>query len=91
MTVRRYSERRRILDALDLNGPYRTTPCAFDDGEALRQAICERGLEPRLQALQQRRIELVLAAPKGGASVATIAKLSGMSRQRVNTIVRRAR
>ena len=45
MTVRRYRERRSILDALDLNGPYWTTPCAFDDGETLRMAVCERGLE----------------------------------------------
>jgi bifunctional non-homologous end joining protein LigD len=45
MTVRRYRERRSILDALDLNGAYRTTPCAFDDGDALRAAVCERGLE----------------------------------------------
>jgi hypothetical protein len=45
MTVRRYRERRSILEALDLNGPHWTTPCAFDDGETLRAAVWERGLE----------------------------------------------
>jgi len=45
MRVRRYRERRRVLDALDLNGTYWTTPCAFDDGDALMTAVCERGLE----------------------------------------------
>jgi len=45
MTTRPYSDRRRILDALHLNGPHWTTPCLFDNGEALREAVCERGLE----------------------------------------------
>jgi bifunctional non-homologous end joining protein LigD len=45
MTVRPYRERRSILDALDLNDGHWTTPEAFDDGEALLAAVCERGLE----------------------------------------------
>jgi bifunctional non-homologous end joining protein LigD len=45
MTVRRYRERRGILETLDINSSYWTTPCAFDDGEALVTAVCERGLE----------------------------------------------
>jgi ATP-dependent DNA ligase len=28
-----------------VNGTYWTTPCAFDDGDALMTAVCERGLE----------------------------------------------
>ena len=42
MTVRRYRERRSLLESLDLNGPHWTTPCTFDDGEALLEAACER-------------------------------------------------
>jgi bifunctional non-homologous end joining protein LigD len=41
----RYCERRAHLEALNLNGSFWTTPQPFDDGEALFQAICERGLE----------------------------------------------
>jgi bifunctional non-homologous end joining protein LigD len=40
-----YHERRRQLEALDLNGIYWRTPEAFDDGAALWEAICERELE----------------------------------------------
>ena len=40
-----YSERRRLLAQLDLNGPHWTTPDVFDDGDALYSAVCERGLE----------------------------------------------
>jgi ATP-dependent DNA ligase len=43
--VRPYRERRRLLEALHLNGPAWTTPQAFEDGEALLAAVCERGLE----------------------------------------------
>jgi bifunctional non-homologous end joining protein LigD len=45
IAVRPYGDRRNLLDTLDLNGPHWTTPCTFDDGEALREAVCERGLE----------------------------------------------
>jgi bifunctional non-homologous end joining protein LigD len=45
MTPRPYSERRDLLDALDLNGPSWATPEAFTDGAALYTAVCERGLE----------------------------------------------
>jgi bifunctional non-homologous end joining protein LigD len=40
-----YSERRAQLEALNLNGPYWRTPEAFEDGEALFEAVCERELE----------------------------------------------
>lgn len=40
-----YSERRAQLEALNLSGPYWRTPEAFDDGEALFEAVRERELE----------------------------------------------
>jgi bifunctional non-homologous end joining protein LigD len=40
-----YRERRRQLEALNLNSPYWRTPETFDDGEALFEAVCERELE----------------------------------------------
>jgi bifunctional non-homologous end joining protein LigD len=40
-----YSERRRQLEALNLNGGYWRTPERFDDGHALFEAICEQELE----------------------------------------------
>jgi bifunctional non-homologous end joining protein LigD len=40
-----YRERRRQLEALNLNGPYWRTPETFDDGEALFEVVCERDLE----------------------------------------------
>jgi bifunctional non-homologous end joining protein LigD len=40
-----HSERRAQLEALKLNGPYWRTPEAFEDGEALFEAVCERELE----------------------------------------------
>jgi bifunctional non-homologous end joining protein LigD len=40
-----YSERRAQLEALNLNGIYWRTSEAFDHGEALLEAICERELE----------------------------------------------
>lgn len=40
-----YSERRIILEELDLNGRYWKTPEAFDDGGALWEAVCEHELE----------------------------------------------
>lgn len=40
-----YSERRAELEALDLNGVYWQTPEAFDDGEALFDAVCAHELE----------------------------------------------
>jgi bifunctional non-homologous end joining protein LigD len=38
-------ERRKLLEALRLNGPHWRTPEAFDDGEALWEAVCEHELE----------------------------------------------
>jgi bifunctional non-homologous end joining protein LigD len=40
-----YSERRRILEQMELDGPYWRTPEAFDDGAALWHAVCEHELE----------------------------------------------
>jgi bifunctional non-homologous end joining protein LigD len=40
-----YSERRRILEDLQLDAPQWRTPAAFDDGEALSAAVCEHELE----------------------------------------------
>ena len=40
-----YSERRAELDALALEGPAWHTCPSFDDGAALFQTVCERGLE----------------------------------------------
>jgi bifunctional non-homologous end joining protein LigD len=40
-----YSERRAILDDLNLNGRFWRTPEAFDDGAALWDAVCEHELE----------------------------------------------
>jgi bifunctional non-homologous end joining protein LigD len=40
-----WSERRRQLELLQLNGPYWQTQEIFDDGAALFAAVCEQGLE----------------------------------------------
>ena len=40
-----YRERRRLLASLELEGPQVRTPEAFDEGEALWQAVCDQELE----------------------------------------------
>jgi bifunctional non-homologous end joining protein LigD len=45
VTTHPYSERRRILEDLQLDAPRWRTPAAFDDGEALWAAVCEHELE----------------------------------------------
>jgi bifunctional non-homologous end joining protein LigD len=40
-----HSERRAILEDLQLDGPQWRTPQAFEDGEALWEAVCEHELE----------------------------------------------
>jgi bifunctional non-homologous end joining protein LigD len=40
-----YTKRRRILDNMQLHGPYWRTPEPFDDGAALWYAVCEHELE----------------------------------------------
>jgi bifunctional non-homologous end joining protein LigD len=40
-----YSERRELLEELDLIGPAWHTPSVFDDGEALYEVVCAQGLE----------------------------------------------
>ncbi|MBA2424787.1 MAG: hypothetical protein H0W31_02970 [Actinobacteria bacterium] len=45
LTVRPYSERRRILERHQLDGHAWTTSETFDDGRALFTAVCELGFE----------------------------------------------
>ena len=45
LTTRPYSERRRRLERLKLDGPAWTTSETFDDGRALFTAVCELGFE----------------------------------------------
>ena len=40
-----YSERRALLEQLEVDGPHARLVAVFDDGDALYQAVCERGLE----------------------------------------------
>jgi bifunctional non-homologous end joining protein LigD len=40
-----FRERRQILERLNLDGSAWATPAVFDDGHALYEAVCERGLE----------------------------------------------
>jgi bifunctional non-homologous end joining protein LigD len=40
-----YSERRALLEALDLEGPRVRLVATVEDGDALYAAVCERGLE----------------------------------------------
>jgi bifunctional non-homologous end joining protein LigD len=42
---RPYCERRELLEALDVEGPYVTLVATFEDGPTLFAAVCERGLE----------------------------------------------
>jgi bifunctional non-homologous end joining protein LigD len=45
LTMQPYSQRRVVLEDLQLDGPRWRTPQAFDDGEALWAAVCEHELE----------------------------------------------
>ena len=45
MVSRPYRERRRILEDMRLDGRHWRTPDAFEDGEALWEAVCEHELE----------------------------------------------
>jgi hypothetical protein len=40
-----YAKRRELLEQLNLNGRYWSTPDVFNDGEALFDAVCEHELE----------------------------------------------
>jgi ATP-dependent DNA ligase len=44
-TVQPYAERRELLEALELEGPYVRLVATFTDGDALFRAVCDRGLE----------------------------------------------
>jgi bifunctional non-homologous end joining protein LigD len=44
-TVHPYAERRELLAALEVEGPYVRLVATFEDGEALFGAVCDRGLE----------------------------------------------
>jgi bifunctional non-homologous end joining protein LigD len=50
-----YRERRKLLDALKLDAPYAVVMPAFGDGEALFEAMCERGLEGVVAKREQER------------------------------------
>src|SRR5215207_7844394 len=45
VTATPYSERRALLEALDVEGPRVRLVATSEDGEALFAAVCERGLE----------------------------------------------
>ena len=45
MTAQPYSERRALLEQLDIEGPRVRLVATFEDGAALFAAVCERGLE----------------------------------------------
>src|SRR5215207_3586578 len=45
VTTTPYSERRALLEALNLEGPRVRLVATFEDGAALFAAVCERGLE----------------------------------------------
>ena len=45
LTGQPWSARRRLLEQLDLTGPHRQVPPAYDDGEQLLAATAEQGLE----------------------------------------------
>jgi hypothetical protein len=45
LTSATYSERRRQLESLKLDGTYWQTPQTFDDGHALFEAVCAHELE----------------------------------------------
>jgi len=45
VTAKPYTQRREVLDSMNLNGQRWRTPEAFDDGDALWEAVCEHELE----------------------------------------------
>src|SRR5215216_349170 len=45
VTSRPYSERRALLEQLDVEGPRVRLVATFEDGDPLFAAVCERGLE----------------------------------------------
>src|SRR6266540_949074 len=44
-TAQPYTERRCLLDELDIEGPHVRLVATFEDGQALFDAVCARGLE----------------------------------------------
>jgi bifunctional non-homologous end joining protein LigD len=44
-TTRPYSQRRALLEELNVEGPHSRLVVSVDDGQALYRAVCERGLE----------------------------------------------
>lgn len=61
-----YSERRRILEEVGLDGPRWRTPEAFDDGAALWEAVCEHELEG---VVAKRRAGRYLSGERGWTKV----------------------
>jgi bifunctional non-homologous end joining protein LigD len=45
VTAQPYSERRALLEELDLDGPQVRLVATLEDGEALFRVVCERGIE----------------------------------------------
>jgi len=66
MVSRPYSERRRILEGLQLNASQWREPAAFDDGEALWAAVCEHELEG---VVAKRRTARYVPGGRGGIKV----------------------
>jgi bifunctional non-homologous end joining protein LigD len=62
LTVRPYSERRSLLEGLDVNGPCWRTTDVFDDGEALFAGVCALGLEG---IVAKKRTSLYRAGERG--------------------------
>jgi len=55
VTAQPYSERRALLEALDVEGPRVRPVATFEDGEALFAAGCERGREGVVAKRQRER------------------------------------
>jgi len=66
VTSQPYRERRRILEGLGLDGPPWRTPEAFDDGDALWEAVCEHELEG---VIAKRRSSRYAAGVRGWVKV----------------------
>jgi bifunctional non-homologous end joining protein LigD len=45
VTSQPYAERRALLEELEIEGPHVRLVATFEDGEALFEAVCDRGLE----------------------------------------------
>src|SRR5215204_6338705 len=67
VTATPYSERRALLEALDVEGPRVRLVATSEDGEALFAAVCERGLEGIVAKRDRgpyQRVRLVAGVPE---------------------------